>query len=258
MYEVLEDFARTNDLREVSTGLKLIIGLSSILLSVSSPGLIAPLLVAVSMSTAILFLAKIPAKVYARLLLIPVTFTLMSITVILFITGGGEVLFEVPGLPLTITTGSVNLAILLLARVFGGMCSLYFIALTTPMTGIFDILRKLRVPAVFIDLAMLTYRFIFILIEEVGEIHRAQEMRLGYGRFRESVQTFGMLSGALFIRTWESGEALVLAMDARCYDGKFDVPDDARPISALSLAAVLIYCFAILSISLSTGGLTLV
>ena len=258
MHEVLEDFARTNALRQVNPGLKLFVGLASILLSVSSPGPVAPLLVAASMSAAVLLLARIPPRVYARLLLIPVSFALMSITVVLFITGGGAVLLEVPGLPLAVTAGGANLAVLLLARVFGGMCSLYFIALTTPMTEVFDILRRLGVPTVFLDIAMLTYRFIFILIEEAGQIYRSQVMRLGYGRFRESVNSFGMLAGALFIRTWEGGEALLLAMDARCYDGKLDIPGELRPISLLALAAALLYTAIILGVLLSTGGIALI
>ncbi|WP_292489713.1 cobalt ECF transporter T component CbiQ [Methanoculleus sp. 10] len=254
MYEVLEDFAQTNALRQTSPGLKLFLGLASILLCVSSPGPVAPLLVAVSLSVAILALARIPPRVYARLLLIPVSFAVMSIAVILFITGSGTVLFEVPGLPLAVTADGANLAVLLLARVFGGMCSLYFIALTTPMTEVFDIFRRLGVPTVLIDLAMLIYRFIFILIEEAGQIYRSQVMRLGYGRFRESVNSFGMLAGALFLRTWESGEALVLAMDARCYDGKLGIPGDARPISYPALAVALVYLGAVLAVSLKTGG----
>ncbi|KLK89177.1 cobalt ABC transporter permease [Methanoculleus sediminis] len=258
MYEVLEDFAQTNNLRETSPGLKLFIGTASILLCVSSPGPVAPLLVAASMTAAVLALAKIPARFYAKLLLVPVSFSLMSIAAILFITAGGTVLLEVPDLPLAITADGANLALLLLARVFGGMCSLYFIALTTPMTEIFDILQRLRVPAVLIDLAMLTYRFIFILIEEAGQIYRSQVMRLGYGRFRESVRSFGMLAGALFIRTWESGEALMLAMDARCYDGRFGMPGETRPISVPALACGLFYLSAVLAVSLSTGGLVII
>lgn len=255
---MLDDFAQTNGLRGTSPGLKLFLGLASILLCVSSPGPVAPLLVAVSLSVAILVLARIPPLVYARLLLIPVSFAVMSIIVILFITGSGTVLFEVPGLPLAVTTDGANLAILLLARVFGGMCSLFFIALTTPMAEVFDILKRLGVPTVVIDLAMLIYRFIFILIEEAGQIYRSQVMRLGYGRFRESVNSFGMLAGALFLRTWESGEALVLAMDARCYDGKLGIPGDARPVSYPALAVVLVYLGAVLAVSLKTGGLLLI
>jgi cobalt/nickel transport system permease protein len=83
-------------------------------------------------------------------------------------------------------------------------------------------------------------------------------MRLGYGRFRESVRSFSMLAGALFIRTWESGEALVLAMDARCYDGRLGFPGEARPVSALALAAALLYLSAVFGVSLSTGGLVIV
>ncbi|MCM2465524.1 cobalt ECF transporter T component CbiQ [Methanoculleus oceani] len=258
MYEVLEDFAQQNGLRQTSPGLKLFLGVSSILLCVSSSDPAAPLLVAASMSAAVLALAKIPARFYARLLLVPVSFSVMSIAVILFITAGGAVLLEVPGLPLAVTSDGANLALLLLARVFGGMCSLYFIALTTPMTEVFDILRRLRVPAVFIDLAMLTYRFIFILIEEAGQIYRSQVMRLGYGRFRESVQSSGMLAGALFLRTWESGEALILAMDARCYDGKLGIPGDSRPVSFIAIITTLLYLSAVFGVSLSTGGLVLV
>jgi cobalt/nickel transport system permease protein len=255
MHEMLEDLARGNELRETAPWLKLLLGVASILLCVSSPAPIAPLLVAASMSAAILLLAKIPARFYARLLLIPVSFAVMGIIVILFVTGGGTVLIEVPGLPLAVTTDGANLAILVLARVFGGMCSLYFIALTTPMTEVFDLLHRLRVPTVLIDLAMLTYRFIFILIDEAGEIYRSQVMRLGYGRFRESVNSLGMLAGALFIRTWESGEALVMAMDARCYDGVLAVPEENQAVSGLSLALTLAYLGAVLWVSLTTGGL---
>lgn len=258
MHVLLEDFAQTNGLRQTSPGLKLFIGLSSILLCVSSPGPVAPLLVAAFMSAAVLALARIPARFYARLLLIPVSFAVMSIAVVLFVTGSGAVLLDIPVLPLAVTADGANLAVLLLARVFGGMCSLYFIALTTPMTEVLDIFRRLRVPAVFIDLAMLTYRFIFILIEEAGQIYRSQVMRLGYGRFRESVQSFSMLAGALFIRTWESGEVLMLAMDARCYDGKLGIPGETRPASALAFAAALLYIGTVFGVSLSTGGIALV
>lgn len=255
MHEMLEDFARRNELRETAPWLKLFLGVASILICVSSPGPIAPLLVAASMSAAILLLAKIPARFYTHLLLIPVSFALMSIIVVLFITGGGRVLVDLPGLPLAVTTEGANLAILILARVFGGMCSLYFIGLTTPMTEIFDILHRLRVPTVLVDLAMLTYRFIFILIDEAGQIYRSQVMRLGYGRFRESVNSLGMLAGTLFIRTWESGEALIMAMDARCYDGLLAVPEENQTVSGLSLTVALVYIGTMLWVSLTSGGM---
>ncbi len=259
MYETLEDFAQTNGLRHVSPVLKLLLGAGSILLCVSSPGPLAPALIAVCTSLVTIGLARIPVRFYAGLLSIPVSFATMSTLVVLFLTGGGELLarIPVPYVTLTVTTGGVNLAVLLLARVFGGMCSLFFIALTTPMTEIFAVAQRLRVPEVFIDLAMLVYRFVFVFIEEAGMIYRSQVMRLGYGTFRESVRSFGMLAGALFLRTWESGEQMMLAMDARCYDGKFGMLDDIPPASAPALGAVALYLAGFLAISCLTGSMAL-
>lgn len=255
---MLEGYARTSRFGSINPSLKLFLGLASILLCTSSPGPIAPIFVALSLSAVILFFARIPPRAYASILLIPVSFATMSVTVILFMTGGGPVLFEVPLLPLAITVDGANLAILLLARVFGGMCALFFVALTTPMTEIFVLLKKIGVPTVLIDLAMLIYRFIFIFIDEADQIYRSQMMRLGYARSLESINSLGMLAGALFLRTIDRGEALVLAMDLRCYDGKFSIPKSSRPISPLALIVVLIYLLGAFTISLKTGGLKLI
>ncbi|RXE57182.1 cobalt ABC transporter permease [Methanoculleus taiwanensis] len=259
MHRLLEDFAQENGLRDVNPSLKILLGLGSILLCVSSPGPATPLLIAASLSAVTIGLARIPLRCYARLLMVPASFAVMSIAVILFLTGGGAVLVEIPlpGFALTVTTGGANLSLLLAARVLGGMCSLFFISLTTPMTDIFTVMQRLRFPTVFIDLAMLTYRFIFVLIDEAGQIYRSQRMRLGYGTFAESIRSFGMLAGALFLRTWESGEDLMRAMDARCYDGRFGLPDEAPPVSPASALGVVLYLACVAGVSWTTATITL-
>jgi len=47
-------------------------------------------------------------------------------------------------------------------------------------------------------------------------------------------------------------------MDARCYDGKLGIPGEARPLSPLSLVAVLVYLGTVLGVSLKTGDLLLI
>jgi len=51
--------------------------------------------------------------------------------------GGGSQLFgmNLLGFMLEIREDGANLALLLIARTFGGMCSLFFISLTTPIDG---------------------------------------------------------------------------------------------------------------------------
>lgn len=152
------------------------------MVAVTSPLPYVPLFVAAVMIGAAFVLARGSLHLYASLLIIPVMFAGTSALVILLITGGGEVLLDIAvigPMHLAVTTESVSLAVLGLSRTFAGMCSLYFLALTTPMTSLFAVLQRLRFPQEFVDLAMLIYRYIFVFIGEAISIHNAQVMRRG-------------------------------------------------------------------------------
>lgn len=203
MEHLLDEYTQCNALSDQDARLKLGLGIGAILICTSSTTLFSPIFIAVSMAAITVGIAKIPMRLYLALLTIPISFSLTSGIVILFTGGGGAALVSLPippGITLTVTTGSANLAILLIARTFGGMCALYFIALTTPITEIFSIMHSLRLPSSLIDLSMLIYHFIFVLIGEAISIHTAQVLRHGYDTFRNKLQSLGMLAAMLFIR----------------------------------------------------------
>ena len=245
MYEeFLEDIAQTNGLREVNTYLKLSAGLGAILLCLLSQNYIAPLFIAIVLSGTILLLAKIDARTYGGLFVLPLTFAIMSVAVIVLISGGEETFWSwnpLPWLSLAVTQESLNEGFFVFCRVIGGMSALIFIALTTPMTDLFVVMRQCHVPEVVLDLAMMIYRSIFMIMDQLVQIYHAQVMRLGYGSFRESIQSFSTLCGAVFIGSWSAGEDLIRAMDARCYDGKFAVLGETRPLEALPVLTVALF-----------------
>jgi cobalt/nickel transport system permease protein len=248
--ENLEYYAQSNALRDVNSYLKLILGMGAILICVASPAPLAPLFILITLSAITLVLAKIPVRVYGELLLIPLTFASFSVIVILFLSGGGQpvLTFSIAGIPLTATTGSADLALLVLARTFGGMCGLFFIALTTPMIEIFSVMHAMRVPTVLIDLSMLIYHFIFVFIGQTIAIHNAQTIRQGYSTFKRSVNSMAMLGAMLFIRAWKEAEDLIIAMDSRCYDGKLELPgreNPPKPGAILSTAGYLGVCITV-------------
>lgn len=254
--QYLDEYAQNNALREVDSRLKLLLGLGAILISISSSSPWAPLFIASSMVLITLFLAQIPLRLYSSLLLIPLSFSIFSVIVILLVSGGGPQLLTltVGGISLSVTTDSANLAVLVLTRTFGGMCSLYFIALTTPMIDIFSLMHSLRLPTVFIDLSMLIYHFIFVLIGEAIAIHNAQTIRHGYTSLKNSIHSLAILGGMLFIRSWRQGEELIMAMDARCYDGKLDLPGEYKATKPIILFSIIFYlgvCIALASFSAS-------
>nr|WP_319375048.1 cobalt ECF transporter T component CbiQ [uncultured Methanoregula sp.] len=258
--ELLEDVAQKNGLREANTWVKLAAGLGAIILCLLSTSYLAPLVIALILSAAILVLARVDIRTYAELFLVPLWFALLSALVIVLISGGGQIFWSwnpLPFLSLSITRESVNLGFFIFCRVIGGMSALLFIALTTPMTDLFVVMRRCRVPDYVIDLAMIIYRTIFFLMDQVRQIHRSQVMRLGYSGWRESINTFAMLCGAAFIASWDAGDDLIRAMDARCYDGKFALLGGNRPAGIRSLAALGIFLVAGAAAVIATQGMTL-
>jgi cobalt/nickel transport system permease protein len=242
--EILEDIAQTNGLREVNTYLKLVTGLGAILLCLLSTSYLAPLFIALLLTGTILILARVDAKTYAELFIVPLWFAIMSVAGIILISGGQDVFWSwdiLPSFTLSITRESINQGMLVFSRVIGGMSAMIFIALTTPMTDIFIVFRQCRVPEVVIDLMMIIYRTIFILMDQVIQIYHAQLMRLGYSTWRESIHSFASLSGAAFIASWDAGEDLIKAMDARCYDGKFALLGESRPVERVPCLTVVVF-----------------
>jgi cobalt/nickel transport system permease protein len=254
MEDNLDYYAQANALRDVNSYLKLILGMGAILVCVVSPGPVAPLFILVTLSLITLVFAKIPVRVYVELLHIPLLFAFFSVIVILFLSGGGEPIltFSIANIPLTVTTGSANLAFLVLVRTFGGMCGLFFIALTTPMIEIFSVMHTLRVPPVLIDLSMLIYHFIFVFIGQAIAIHNAQTIRHGYTSFKRSLNSMAMLGAMLFIRAWKEAEDLLVAMDSRCYDGKLELPGQQNPPKPVAVASVAVYLCLCIAVAIMT------
>jgi len=262
MYEeLLEDIAQKNGLREVSPSLKLIGALGAILLCLLSQSYLAPLAIALLLSIGILFLARVDIRTYGELLVAPFSFALTGALVIILLSGGGEPLWgwsPLPWLAFSITRGSINEGILVLCRVAGGMSALIFLALTTPMTDLFIVMRRCRVPEEVLDLAMMIYRTIFMIMDQLVQTYQAQRMRLGYSSFRESVRSLSVLCGSVFIGSWIAGEDLVRAMDARCYSGRFAMLGETQPVGGNSLLAVTGFLLVSATIVVLTGNITII
>jgi cobalt/nickel transport system permease protein len=245
MFEtLLDDAAQNNAFRHIHPGTKILLGLGSLVICLISPAPAVAVLSGLVLSFVLVVPARIPVRIYGRMLLAPAVFTAMSIVVLLFMLGGGDVLWEfspVSWIHVTITTGAVQQAVLVFARVFGCTVSLFFIALTTPLTDLFNVMKRCRVPVELIDLMMIMYRYIFIFYDQAKEIWQAQVMRLGYQRPKESIHSFSMLCGMLFISSWIAGEDLIRAMDCRCYNGIMPAMDPMEPVRMQSFIPVVVY-----------------
>jgi cobalt/nickel transport system permease protein len=109
------------------------------------------------------------------------------------------------------------------------------------MTDILTQLRKLKLPALFIELMLLIYRFIFVLTDVASAITTSQNSRLGNRNFKTSCKSFGSLGSALFIRAMKKSDALYDSMEARCYDGTIHVLTENYPAKSSELLLLILY-----------------
>ncbi|HHW44890.1 MAG TPA: cobalt ECF transporter T component CbiQ [Desulfotomaculum sp.] len=125
---------------------------------------------------------------------------------------------------LTATREGWQHALMLSLRVLNAVLAINLLTATTGMRRLFDALLALRVPAVFVQLMEFTIRYLFVVAEELGRMNRARGAR-GFtpGRHlfhRHTFRTLGQTVGLLFIRSWERGERIYLAMLSRGYTGR--------------------------------------
>ena len=112
------------------------------------------------------------------------------------------------------------------AKALVGALSAVLLGATTSFPDVLHALEKLKVPRVLILIASFMYRYLFVIVGEVTRM-RAALLSRGYApRHALQARALGRVVTALFLRSYERGERVHLAMLARGYDGT--LPDVAR------------------------------
>lgn len=188
-------------------------------------------------------IAGIAPKRYLNLMLVPLTFLLLStLAIIVNFSKSPLDAFAIP-LGSWYATGSMD-AIMragqLTITALAAVSCLYFLSLNTTMTDILSVLRKLHVPALMVELMMLIYRYIFVLLDIAYYITTSQNARLGYKDMKTSLNSFGGMVQALFIRAMKRSRNLFDAMEARCYDGEIKVLDETHPVNKRNVVLIVL------------------
>lgn len=233
---LLEEYALNNNLSGASGKSKMLFSGMTLLVCVFSTSIIVLLLIFFIMFIMTVGRARIPFWFYIRLLFAPISFGIIALVAMLFFFGIDPwFCVDIGGLTLIATKDGFSTALISVGRMLGSVTCLLFLSLTTPMSDIFALLKKLHLPAVFIELSMLIYRYIFIMLQEAMRMEYAQKMRLGYSNISGSISAFAMLAGNLFIRSWDSAERMLIAMNSRGYEGTIHVLEEDPPISKIFL-----------------------
>ena len=169
----------------------------------------------------IVALSGVPAGYLAKRMLIETPFVLFALAVP-FIAEGPQV--DVAGLSLS-EPGLWAAWGLLAKGTIGVLASLTLAATTEPQDLLVG-LRRLRLPDMIVQIMGFMLRYLDVVTAELGRMTTAMRSRGCDPRSPRHWPVLARSLGALFIRSYERGERVHLAMLARGYDGT--LPDVAH------------------------------
>lgn len=224
---LIDKYAYTNKLTDKNPYIKAIFSILFLILSLTIENRIFQISIITIMSITIISTSKMGISEYLKLLSIPLIFMIMSILAIIISisTEKSDMLtyFTVGSTYIGLSKFGLINALKIMSRSIACLTCVYFLMLTTPFNQLIKVFKKMHIPDNVIEIAMLIYRFIFIFLEEVQEIYKSQEMKLGYMGMRNSYNSLGLLLNMLYKRMMKRYEDMSIALDMKLFDGKFHI-----------------------------------
>ena len=228
----IDTLAYTNRLRWLAPEQKLLFAIALLIIAAFTHPLVQ-VLIAVWMSTWTIIYARIPSKIYFKLVYVASFFWLTSLPALIIngvnisqlhlVQNDSVIGLYIGSYYLYISVHGLQQGLTILTRAIASLSCLYFIMLTIPFTELLQVLRRVGFPVLLTDLLLLMYRFIFVLLNTASELWTAQQSRGGYCTFSIGMKSLALLIGQLLKRTLENYRQVSLTLASRGFNGEFKV-----------------------------------
>ena len=219
--EVFGDYFahRKNYLTEVDTRTKMIFAALAIIIILLSRHFCVPL-IAFFLSLAFLLSIRISPKIILLRLANPLGIAGVLFLINIFFYGMTPIVkLNIWGWHLVGYKEGLLRGFLIMDKVIATVSLVIFLSMTTPVNKLLNAARWFKVPNTWVEIAMLSYRYVFVLLEDASTIRDAQRVRLGYSSLARSLKSLGELAGATVIRAYDRSVAAYEAMMLRGYNG---------------------------------------
>ncbi len=258
----LDDAAWSAPWRSVRVGEKLVLGGGLLLTALLAPPWPAAPLVGLAAIIATLGPARIPPRILAIGFAAPLAFiTIGAISVALQVGNpDAAVWFRLGPLSMDATTAANG------AQIFGrsaaGTLAILMMATTTPMVDMLGWARRRGVPGPLVEIASLTYRLLFVLLDVLTGTRAAQIARLadapggGLPGLRRRWNAISLAMGSLLVRSWDRSARLADGLAARGIDGDLvllQARHPARPGFVMTSVGLIAAIWALVGVWLVIG-----
>lgn len=257
----IDKLCYNSKLRYVNAEQKIIYALITLVICVGSSEILISIVTLLMNSYLIVYKSGVSLPRFLHYLKIPFAFMILStLSIILNFSikpmNAFAIFLPMMGIYITCSIESIIFAFTLMLTAMASVTCLYFISFTTPMTDILMTMQKWHIPNLFIELMLLTYRYIFILLEIASNMTNAQHARLGNRNYATSIKSFGALVSMLFIRAMKKASAQYDAMESRGYDGRINVLHQTNEVQLRTTVGIILFeiVLIVLIIITKTGG----
>jgi cobalt/nickel transport system permease protein len=162
--------------------------------------------------------ARLPSRWYLRRIVAVGGLVALFTLPLPFLLGGATW----PLGPFELSVPGLTLAFLVAAKALTVLSLMLVLLASAPLEDTLKAAHALRVPGLLIQLAVMTYRYVFVLFDELARLRVALRVR-GYRNraTRHSYRTVGHVAGALLVRGYERAERVGQAMRCRGFTGRF-------------------------------------
>jgi cobalt/nickel transport system permease protein len=159
--------------------------------------------------------ARVPVTHVVRRMVIELPFVLFAF--LIPVIGLGE---RTTVLGLSLSVPGLWAAWNILAKATLGVIASILLAATTEPRVILIGAQRLRLPSLLVQIAMFMLRYMDVIVDEMRRMRVARESRGFEARNFRHIPVIARSAGALFIRSYERGERVHLAMLSRGYSGQ--------------------------------------
>lgn len=180
---------------------------------------------------------------------------LIGALIIAMLTPGSILLSIVLGpLTLTLTREGTNLGLLVFLRALADLSILLFFASSTSIPHFFTALRQVGFSASLSELAVLIYRYSFLLADQVELMITAAQCRLGFRGLRNSIRTVSIITARVFSRSMDLAERGQYALYCRNFQGSFPSFRQPPKLTAIWIVIPIAIFFMLYCLGYLTAG----
>lgn len=169
--------------------------------------------------------SRVPLRYLLPRLVVEVPFVVFAV-VLPFVATGPRTSF----LGISVSQSGLEGAWALLAKGTLGVLASLLLAATTPPRDLLTGLTRLRAPSQLVEIAGFMVRYVHVVAGELHRMRIARESRGFRARSPQHWPVLGRTVGTLFVRSYERGERVHLAMLSRGYSGALPL-DDAPAVA---------------------------